>query len=120
MTVRSESQRCYGAMPWQGAVPSGFRYWRSALRVFLNCPCRGLNCFECLAVKLVGSATHSPPVVVNVSSGFTGTQIPGAAGAASYGGNLVSTPVPEPETYTLTPAALGVVGFAAARRRNRG
>jgi PEP-CTERM motif len=37
----------------------------------------------------------------------------------SYGGNVVLTPVPEPETYALMFAGLGIVGFVAARRRNR-
>jgi hypothetical protein len=80
------------------------------------------------AVNLTGSSTVTPPVVVNVLSGFTGVLVPGAyslrisgnAGAsASYGGNVVLTPVPEPETYALMLAGLGVVGFVAARRRNR-
>ena len=81
-------------------------------------------------VNLTSSATVNPPVVVNVLSGFTGTLAPGAynlrisgtagTGGASYGGNLVLTPIPEPETYALLLAGLGVVGFVAARRRNRG
>ena len=81
-------------------------------------------------VSLASSATVNPPVVVNVLSGFTGTLIPGAynlrlsgtagTGGASYGGNVVLTPIPEPETYALMLAGLGVVGFVAARRRNRG
>mgnify|MGYP000636163262 CR=1 FL=1 len=81
-------------------------------------------------VNLTSTATVTPPVVVNVLSGFTGTLIPGAyslrlsgnagTSGASYGGNLVLTPIPEPETYALMLAGLGVVGFVAARRRNRG
>ena len=72
-------------------------------------------------------------MVVNLSLGFNGTPIPGArslgingtasaggAGGALCDGNLSSTPVPEPETYTLTPAGLGVVGLVAARRRRGG
>ena len=80
-------------------------------------------------VALTPTSVPSPPVVVNVLSGFTGTLAPGAytlnisgnAGAgASYGGNVVLTPIPEPETYALMLAGLGVVGFMAARRRSRG
>lgn len=80
------------------------------------------------SVPLNSSAVPSPPLVVNVLAGFTGTLVPGAyslviggnAGpGASYGGNVVLTPIPEPETYALMLAGLGVVGFMAARRRNR-
>jgi hypothetical protein len=38
---------------------------------------------------------------------------------ANFNGQLVLTPVPEPETYALMLAGLGVVGFVAARRRQR-
>jgi hypothetical protein len=40
---------------------------------------------------------------------------------ASYGGNIVATPVsavPEPETYAMLLAGLGAVGFVARRRRS--
>lgn len=36
-----------------------------------------------------------------------------------YTFTAVAAPVPEPETYALMLAGLGVVGFVAARRRNR-
>jgi hypothetical protein len=48
----------------------------------------------------------------------TGTGITGST--ASYGGNVVATPVPEPETYAMMLAGLGAIGFLVARRRNRG
>ena len=44
-----------------------------------------------------------------------GTGITGAT--ASYGGSIVAMPVPEPETYALMLAGLGVVGFVARRRK---
>jgi hypothetical protein len=47
----------------------------------------------------------------------TGSGVTGGSG--SYGGNLVATPIPEPETYALMLAGLGVVGFVAGRRRAR-
>jgi hypothetical protein len=39
--------------------------------------------------------------------------------ASFYGGSVgaVTTPVPEPETYALMLAGLGVIGFMASRRR---
>jgi hypothetical protein len=46
-------------------------------------------------------------------SGVTG-------GSASYGGNLVAAPIPEPETYAMMLAGLGVIGFLASRRRRQG
>jgi len=79
------------------------------------------------SVPLTGSTVPSPPIVVNVLSGFTGLLAAGpytltvsgnAGSGASYGGNVVLTPVPEPETYALMLAGLGIVGFVAARRRS--
>ncbi len=37
---------------------------------------------------------------------------------STYHGNVVLTPVPEPETYALLLAGLGVGGFLMRRRRN--
>lgn len=54
-------------------------------------------------------------------AGFYQLKVSGTTvnGQASYGGNIVATPVPEPETYAMLLAGLGVVGFLA-RRRNAG
>jgi hypothetical protein len=41
----------------------------------------------------------------------------GQSVAASYGGTINLAPVPEPETYALMLAGLGVVGWMARRRR---
>ena len=41
----------------------------------------------------------------------------GADAGAFYGGNV--TAVPEPETYALMLAGLGIIGFIGARRRER-
>jgi hypothetical protein len=56
------------------------------------------------------SSTSSAPFSVTL----TGT--PGAQ--ASYSGELSVQAVPEPETYALLLAGLGVVGFVIGRRRN--
>lgn len=46
-------------------------------------------------------------------TGFTSGSMGGA-----YAGVLAAAPVPEPETYALMLAGLGIVGFIASRRRN--
>jgi len=81
------------------------------------------------AVPLASTVLPSPPVLVNVLSGFTGVLTPGpyslvvsgiAGAGASYGGNVVLTPIPEPETYALMLAGLAIVGGIAMRRRTQG
>ncbi|MDQ2780905.1 MAG: FxDxF family PEP-CTERM protein [Pseudomonadota bacterium] len=59
----------------------------------------------------------------------TGTLAPGSysltllglnsSSPASYGGNVSISAVPEPETYALMLAGVGVIGFVATRRRRR-
>lgn len=44
-----------------------------------------------------------------------GTGVTG--GIATYSGYVQAVPVPEPETYALFAAGLGIVGFVASRRR---
>lgn len=41
----------------------------------------------------------------------------GASGTASYALASATTPVPEPETYALLAAGLGIIGFVSSRRR---
>jgi hypothetical protein len=52
-------------------------------------------------------------LVVDVTGARTGA-------GANFNGQLVLTPVPEPETYALLLAGLGIVGFVASRRRVQG
>lgn len=40
--------------------------------------------------------------------------------SGSFGANLNVTPIPEPETYGMMLAGLGVLGFLARRRKDRG
>jgi hypothetical protein len=54
----------------------------------------------------------STPLVLNLF----GTDTNGIADS-SYGGSITVTAVPEPETYALMLAGLGVIGFLARRRR---
>ncbi len=58
-------------------------------------------------VSLLGTGVHT---VMVSGTGITGTQ-------ATYSGYVQAVPVPEPDTYALLGAGLGVIGFVAARRR---
>lgn len=56
---------------------------------------------------------------------FTSSVLPGSyqlriggTGVGGYGGSLNVTPVPEPETYAMLLAGLGLMGFTARRRKN--
>ena len=56
---------------------------------------------------------------------ITGTTLNGPWPYAQYGGHLnlvpltVSTPIPEPQTYLMMLAGLGLMGFVARRRRQK-
>ena len=60
---------------------------------------------------LAGSTTFAAGTYVLT---VTGNVIGGAT--ASYGGNIVAAPVPEPESYAMLLAGLGVMGAIAVRR----
>lgn len=66
-----------------------------------------------VSTQVLAGSTTLPP-------GFYQLQISGSAvgASASYGGNIVATPVPEPETYAMLMAGLGVIGFVARRRKS--
>lgn len=58
------------------------------------------------------SATLSPAA--------TYTLVVSGGGTGSYSGSVMLSPVPEPETYAMMLAGLGVMGFIARRRRKNG
>ena len=63
--------------------------------------------------QVLSGSTNLPAGMFNLTvSGVA------AAGGASYGGNIVAVPVPEPETLAMMLAGLGAVGFLARRRQN--
>jgi hypothetical protein len=62
-----------------------------------------------LGTMSIGPATSIALVV-------TGTR---DAAGNNFNGQLVLTPVPEPETYALMLAGLGAIGFIASRRKSR-
>lgn len=66
-----------------------------------------------VATQVLAGSTTLP-------AGFYQLKVSGTTvgGQASYGGNIVATPVPEPETYAMLLAGLGVVGFLARRRQS--
>ena len=80
---------------------------------------------------LSSSTTFTPPASVKVqvlagsgsfAAGDYTLKVSGSGvtgGSASYGGNLVAAPVPEPETYAMMLAGLGAIGFMAMRRRRQ-
>ena len=57
----------------------------------------------------------------NLGAGMYTLNVVGmSAGAGSvYGGNISASPIPEPQTYALLLAGLGIVAFIGARRRDR-
>jgi hypothetical protein len=59
---------------------------------------------------LAGSTTIPAGNFTLQVSGVAGT------GGASFGGSIIATPVPEPETYAMMLAGLVAVGFLARRR----
>lgn len=58
----------------------------------------------------------------NVAEGYYALYVFGSntGGVSSYSGNMMAQPVPEPETYGMLLAGLGLIGAAVARRRKNG
>ncbi|MEO8343436.1 MAG: FxDxF family PEP-CTERM protein [Gallionella sp.] len=58
---------------------------------------------------------NGSPFFFNPSYGDTNFNVP-----ASYAGSIVISPVPEPSTYAMMLAGLGLIGFSARRKMNEG
>lgn len=90
----------------------------SGLTAYLN----GMQLFGPTSSTTVGNLTVKTQVLAGgttLPAGLyeltvSGTGISGAT--ASYGGNIVAQPVPEPESYAMLLAGLGVMGAIAVRR----
>ena len=80
----------------------------TGLTASVNGQAAAISSFGVISFGGLTGASDAPFVVT-----LTGT--PGSQ--ASYSGELSVTAVPEPETYALLLAGLGVVGFVCARRR---
>lgn len=61
---------------------------------------------------LAGATSTLPAGMYQLTVSGTGV----TGGSASYGGNIVAAPVPEPESYAMFLAGLGVMGAIAVRR----
>ena len=92
---------------------SGFSAWLNGMQLFGP---TSTNTDSGFAVKtqVLSGGTTLPAGAYHLL--VSGTAVSGAS--ASYGGNLVATLVPEPETYAMLLAGLGAVGFLARRRKN--
>lgn len=62
--------------------------------------------------QVLAGGTSLPAGVYQLTVAGTGV----SGGSASYGGNIVAAPVPEPESYAMFLAGLGVMGAIAVRR----
>lgn len=90
----------------------GFSAWLNGVALFGSTSTTTISGITVKTQVKSGGASIPAGVYHLLVSGTT------VGGQASYGGNLVATPVPEPETYAMLLAGLGAVGFLARRRKN--
>lgn len=92
----------------------GFEAWLNGTQLFGPTSIVGPVSGVTVKTQVLAGGTVLPAGMYSLmvkGSGITGA-------SASYGGNIVATPVPEPETYAMMLAGLAAVGFLARRRRN--
>lgn len=90
----------------------GFSAWLNGVQLFGPTSSVTTNGVT-VTTQVVAGGTTLPAGVYQLR--VSGTGITGAS--ASYGGNIVATPVPEPQSYAMLLAGLGVVGYLTGRRR---
>lgn len=90
----------------------GFSAWLNGVQLFGPTSSVSQNGVT-VTTQVVAGGTTLPAGIYQLK--VSGTGISGAN--ASYGGNIVATPVPEPGSHAMLLAGLGVLGFIAARRQ---
>lgn len=97
-----------------GAI-TGFEAWLDGIQLL------GSSSSQLLAGGLT-LTTQTQATVATLNPGVHTVMVKGTGvtgGAATYTGYVQAVPVPEPETYAMLGAGLGVIGFVAARRRRQ-
>ncbi len=92
---------------------SGFSAWLNGVQLFGPTSTTTVGGIT-VKTQVLSGGTSIPAGMYHLMVSGTGV----TGGSASYGGNLVATPVPEPETYAMLLAGLGAIGFLARRRKN--
>jgi len=93
---------------------SGFEAWLNGTQLFGPTSMVGPISGVTVKTQVLAGGTALPAGMYSLM--VKGTGITGMN--ASYGGNIVATPVPEPETYAMMLAGLAALGFLARRRKN--
>lgn len=92
----------------------GFAAYLNGMQLFGPTSVVGPNSGVTVKTQVLAGGASLAPGMYELK--VIGASITGAT--ASYGGNIVATPVPEPETYVMFLAGLGALGFLARRRKN--